>query len=530
MAYTANSPRYINGVYSRELAINKVYYNSFATNDFDCKSPNGQGYLDRTFTHEMTHAIMMSKINYFNDLPSFIVEGTAELTHGIDDFRTYSINTLADNPNLLESCLNIDNPCLDYDYEYASGYMLLRYLGKQGEKYLSSATSSNIAASSISKSIATDSQVTLKGALLTVSKDFSGESLDLKDYSSKIKNINASKVSKGIMIIGNKNNNSIVSGAGADTISGNVGKDTISGGAGHDILKGDAGNDSINGGTGNDTINGGSGSNTLTGGMGKDIFVHNADKDFITDYKVGEDKIKITEGEITSSSLSGFNVILNVEDKGSVTIKNGKGKKITVIDSNGNETSKVYKTSSVVSDNTLLVTNKTKSPVTVGSSIEVIDASGRTKAIKITGNAKDNTIGGSSAKDTIDGGKGNDYILGNAGNDSIVGKNGNDILFGNAGNDTLWGGADNDSLYGGEGNDAFIYKSGDGKDVIYGFENDDMLKITGAFSTSRNKSKNEVYFKVGSTSNAITLKNFTATTFNINGTAYKLGSSQLVRK
>ena len=57
-----------------------------------------------------------------------------------------------------------------------------------------------------------------------------------------------------------------------------------------------------------------------------------------------------------------------------------------------------------------------------------------------------------------------------------------------------------------------------------------MLKITGTFSTSFNKAKTEVYFKVDSTSNAITLKDFGSTsTFNINGTNYKLGSTKLVK-
>ena len=72
--------------------------------------------------------------------------------------------------------------------------------------------------------------------------------------------------------------------------------------------------------------------------------------------------------------------------------------------------------------------------------------------------------------------------------------------------------------------------SGDGKDVIFGFENDDMLKITGKFSTSYSKSKGEIAFKVGNTSNAITLKDFSATSFNVNGTNYKISGSKLVTK
>ena len=101
---------------------------------------------------------------------------------------------------------------------------------------------------------------------------------------------------------------------------------------------------------------------------------------------------------------------------------------------------------------------------------------------------------------------------------------------GGAGNDSLWGGKGNDTLYGDAGKDTFIYASGDEQDVIYGFENNDMLKITGTFSASYNKSKKEIAFKVGSTKNAITLKDFSATSFNVNGTNYKISGSTLKKK
>ena len=130
----------------------------------------------------------------------------------------------------------------------------------------------------------------------------------------------------------------------------------------------------------------------------------------------------------------------------------------------------------------LKVTDKTKSPVTVDDATDIIDASSRTKAIKITGDEFDNTI------------------------------------IGGSGNDKLYGGAGNDCIVGGKGNDTFIYSTGDGKDVICGFANDDLLKSMGTFSGTYNKSNSEVYFKVGSTAKAITLHDFTATSFNINGT------------
>ena len=68
--------------------------------------------------------------------------------------------------------------------------------------------------------------------------------------------------------------------------------------------------------------------------------------------------------------------------------------------------------------------------------------------------------------------------------------------------------------------------NGDGKDIIYGFDNDDLLQIMDDFMPSY---KNGVVtLKVGSGS--ITLKDFTATTFNINDDTYQISNSKFVNK
>ena len=65
---------------------------------------------------------------------------------------------------------------------------------------------------------------------------------------------------------------------------------------------------------------------------------------------------------------------------------------------------------------------------------------------------------------------------------------------------------------------------------VGGGDNDDMLKITGKFSGSYDKKKKEIAVTVDKTASAITLKDFTATTFNINNTNYKISGSKLVKK
>ena len=121
-------------------------------------------------------------------------------------------------------------------------------------------------------------------------------------------------------------------------------------------------------------------------------------------------------------------------------------------------------------------------------------------------------------------------LLGNVLPNNLHGGKNNDSLWGNAGNDTLKGKAGNDTLTGGAGADTFIYNSGEGKDVIADFADDDLLQITGTFTGTYNSSAKTIAFKVGSTSNALTLKNFTAETFNVNGETYQISGGEFVKK
>ena len=275
--------------------------------------------------------------------------------------------------------------------------------------------------------------------------------------SSAVKVINASKRTKAVNITGNDNANSILGGKGADT------------------------------------LNGGKGNDTLTGGKGNDIFVYSAGNDVITDYANG-DKIKIGKGKISKSTVSGNDVVFTV-GKNTLTVKDSKGKSLAMIDSAGKESATI-----IGGSTTLTVNDKTKSPVTVGSAIKVINASKCTKAVKITGNALDNTISGGSKDDSIYGGKGNDSIVGNAGNDYLSGDAGDDLLNGGKGNDTFVGGAGNDTLTGGAGKDIFQYSGGN--DVITDYASEDKIQISGKTNLTING--NDIIFTVGKDS--ITVK------------------------
>ncbi|MBQ9406332.1 MAG: calcium-binding protein [Desulfovibrio sp.] len=106
---------------SMTLKVNEYYYGSLDTDDVNGAGSETNFYLDRTIAHEMTHAVMSANINNFNRLPDYIVEGAAELVHGIDDERQYILKGLtAAN---FERNLHSNSVAM-----YAAGYVWFRYL------------------------------------------------------------------------------------------------------------------------------------------------------------------------------------------------------------------------------------------------------------------------------------------------------------------------------------------------------------------------------------------------------------------
>ena len=428
------------GNYKLILNINTSYFKYFSSSDVNGQSSKKpEYYLDRTIAHELTHAIMMAKVNNYSNLPRFITEGMAELTRGIDDLKKTKIKNLASDYTKLKKYLSMNAAGTN---AYAAGYMFLRYLAKQGAENYATADVSDF--------------VTVKSTVLTLSKSYPEKVLDLDDYSSKIKTVKASALTKGIMIYGNDNANSILAGAG------------------------------------NDTLIGGRGNDTLAGGKGADIFIYTEGNDVITDW-AADDKISLT-AELSQTTLNGSDVVFKIFD-GSLTVKNGKGKTINIVTPEGKQYSKV------VGGDTLTLTNAAASPVTIGGTIDVIDASTRTKATDITANEISNSINGGSKADTIYGGKGNDSIFGNAGNDK---------LYGDAGNDKLYGGKGNDTLAGGAGADIFIYNAGN--DVITDYTTDDKISVAAAISQTT-LDGSDVVFTVGKGS--LTVQNAKGKTLNV---------------
>ena len=322
---------------------------------------------------------------------------------------------------------------------------------------------------------------------------------------SELVTINAEKVSSAVNIIGNNKANRIIAGNYGSTLNGSKGKDSLIGGNGSDIF----------------------------------IYENKSGNKVIQNYSFG-DTISLVGAQLSDASIKGKDVVLKAGSK-KITVKGATSQEITISEDG---TTKFFvdnilydedKTSAILSPKFSAKTEKV-----FDSTVSYINASKAKKKLilnsdysgssTILGGKKNDSLTGNSGNDIIYGGKGNDSLYGSSGNDTLWGEAGKDKLYGGDGNNILIGGKGNDSLWGGNDTDTFIYSKGDGKDIIYGFDDTDILQITDTFSTTYNNSKSEISFKVGSTSNAIMLKNFTATNFNINNDSYQISGSTLVKK
>ena len=292
----------------------------------------------------------------------------------------------------------------------------------------------------------------------TLLSAYGKDEFDLADFDG-LKNLDASAVTRGLEIFGNKLANKII------------------------------------GGTGNDT---------LTGGKGSDVFIYKSSggKDVITDYEE-KDLFRIASGKIKSISTTKAGSVVFKVGSGKITLKNAADKIITYEDADG---VKNFYPVALNASGTAATLNShfSDQSFTAGSSLVSIDASKIARDLTITGNSKANKIFGGAGYDIICGESGKDKLYGGDGDDEIFGGSGNDKLFGGAGNDTLWGDKGNDTLTGGDGEDVFIYQAGDGKDTISDYEPGlDQIVVLGTDSRTRVESPiidaaGNVTFAVGS--------------------------------
>ncbi|SDC32346.1 Hemolysin-type calcium-binding repeat-containing protein [Succiniclasticum ruminis] len=336
---------------------------------------------------------------------------------------------------------------------------------------------------------------TVSGTMIKLGADFTGD-MDANAYLETITTIDGRSATKSVNIIGNDQDNIIFSGKSGGTINGGIGNDTLSGGAGKDIF----------------------------------VYANGDGDDIIKNYIKGQDSLELSNGSISNTTLSGANVVFAI-GTGSVTIENGSGKTISIKDSRGSYT---------VSDTDIELGSDfsgTLDACTYLTTVTMIDARNAEDIVNITGNSQDNIIHSGKSGGIFDGGSGNDTLYGSVGSDMLIGGTGKDQLHGLSGNDTLIGGDGDDILYGdygndtltgGAGDDIFVYRIGDGDDIIKDYtEKQDILGLTNGSISNTILSGNDIVFMIGTGS--ITIENGSNKTVEVldsRGT-YKVSSTAI---
>ena len=250
---------------------------------------------------------------------------------------------------------------------------------------------------------------------------------------------------------------------------GDEGNDTINGSAGNDMLFGGVGDDKLYGGEGDDVLDGGAGNDFLYGGKGNNVYV------FGKGY--GHDIVDAYDGNLGNHntirlvglqpddvefSLVGKKEGGRIYQNLIIRIKS-TGETITAI--NGmSEQSYAWIRAVEFGDGTVWNRDQIFAAGINGSDTDDYMALGG--AGKLYGFAGNDTLIGSSGNDELYGGEGNDLLYGGSGDDILFGGSGNDYLEGGQGNDILDGGAGNDILDGGGGDDIYLFRAGDGQDLI----------------------------------------------------------------
>ena len=217
---------------------------------------------------------------------------------------------------------------------------------------------------------------------------------------------------------------------------------SINAGKGNDFIRNSGSNVTISGGAGNDHISLGAVGNLIeyASGDGMDTILGFNESDTLT-----------ISGGSYSTQASGSDVLVKV-GKGSILLKDAKGKALNINDT------------------------KTTDIITLSDGSD--NLSSNLEGVKIQ------ALGG------------NDSVDNSASNIIINGGNGNDSISNSGSNVTIDGGKGNDTLSLGYTNNLIQYTSGDGNDLIQGFDEDDTLQIADS-SYSTKKSGNNIIVTVG---------------------------------
>ncbi|CAN7385387.1 calcium-binding protein [Devosia sp. LjRoot16] len=282
-------------------------------------------------------------------------------------------------------------------------------------------------------------------------------------------------------IYGTSGNDRIYGGGGTDTLVGRDGDDDIEGGGtlhgntgtdtlvltsngvawgdeGADILRATVSGGVLVGGAGDDMLTAAAASVWLIGGAGADTMIGTGTS--FLGYSTGTTGVTLTSVNGSGSGSGGdaagdvFSGILNIEgttyaDNFAVTMQNN---------------AKLW---AGAGNDTVIVWHNSNSSQLYGESgddhITSLSMFGQTFGAE----GNDTLIGGG----TLDGGTGNDVIIGDNYNGVQIGGDGDDIIDSAGGDDTI--------NFGTGGFDKFIFKTGHGRDSLFGAESHDVVQLVG---------------------------------------------------
>ena len=239
-----------------------------------------------------------------------------------------------------------------------------------------------------------------------------------------------------------------------DYVTNRAGNVSIFGGAGNDYIHHDDGEDvTIDGGAGNDTVHFYGMNIIVRGGEGNDSIAYNS-YGYIYEYADGDGNdtinsysraINITKGKVSSSVVSGNNVILKI-GAGSITVLNGKDQKINVVYGDYSEFWRDKNIRNSRSDTVISGGNMSDSIHNRSANVTINAGTGHDTILNENWNGSawnaktpDNVI--------INAGKGDDHIQNDDGsNTTLIGDDGDDYIFNRGSKSYITSGAGNDII------------------------------------------------------------------------------------
>ena len=284
----------------------------------------------------------------------------------------------------------------------------------------------------------------------------------------------------------------IDAGAGNDTVIGGAGAETLLAGDGNDLVDGNGGNDKALLGAGDDVFvwDPGDGSDVVEGEAGADTMRFNganiaeqvdlsANGNRLRFFRVQANITMDTTGIervdfnalggadlVTVNDLTGTDVsAVNVDLAGSLggTTSDGSTDRVVVNGTAGNDTIDVSGSASAVNVAGL----RTVVAIQHQEPTDELAVNGLGGSDHISATA----LAAGAISLTLDGGSGDDAIAGGPGVELLLGGDGNDSLDANGGNDRALLGA---------GDDVFVWDPGDGSDTIEGEAGADTMRFNGA--------------------------------------------------